>query len=48
MLLWLEDVEPQVRTVDTWNAESNEHMIAVNQALGYRVMGRALQFQMAV
>jgi GNAT superfamily N-acetyltransferase len=45
MLLWLSDDEPQVRTVDTWNAESNAHMIAVNDALGYRVMGRELQFQ---
>jgi GNAT superfamily N-acetyltransferase len=45
MVLWLTESEPQVRTVDTWNAESNEHMIAVNEALGYRVMGRELQFQ---
>jgi GNAT superfamily N-acetyltransferase len=45
MLLWLAEVEPQIETVDTWNAESNEHMIAVNEALGYRVMGRELQFQ---
>lgn len=45
MVLWLAEAEPQVRTVDTWNAESNEHMIAVNDALGYRVMGRELQFQ---
>jgi GNAT superfamily N-acetyltransferase len=45
MLLWLAEVEPQVKTVDTWNAESNDHMIAVNEVLGYRVMGRELQFQ---
>jgi GNAT superfamily N-acetyltransferase len=45
MLLWLADVEPQIETVDTWNAESNDHMIAVNEALGYRAMGRELQFQ---
>jgi hypothetical protein len=45
MLLWLDEVEPQVETVDTWNAESNRHMIAVNEALGYRAMGRELQFQ---
>jgi GNAT superfamily N-acetyltransferase len=45
MLLWLAEVEPQVETVDTWNAESNDHMIAVNEALAYRVMGRGLQFQ---
>jgi GNAT superfamily N-acetyltransferase len=45
MLLWLAEVEPQLETVDTWNAESNDHMIAVNEALGYRIMGRELQFQ---
>ena len=45
MLLWLAEAEPQLETVDTWNAESNDHMIAVNEALGYRVMGRELQFQ---
>ena len=45
MLLWLADVEPQLASVDTWNAESNDHMIAVNEALGYRIMGRELQFQ---
>ncbi len=48
MLLWLAEVEPQVETVDTWNAESNDHMIGVNEALGYRVMGRELQFQRSV
>jgi GNAT superfamily N-acetyltransferase len=45
MLLWLAEAEPQVETVDTWNAESNDHMIAVNRALGYRILGREIQFQ---
>jgi len=45
MLLWLAQAEPRLETVDTWNAESNEHMVAVNEALGYRVMGRELHFQ---
>ena len=48
MLMWLSEVERQVETVDTWNAESNDHMIAVNEALGYRVMGRELQFQKSI
>ena len=48
MLLWLAEAEPQLRTVDTWNAESNGHMISVNEALGYRVMGREIQFQKAL
>jgi len=45
MVLWLAEDEPQVATVDTWNAESNDHMIRVNELLGYRVMGRVLEFQ---
>ncbi|MGH3510363.1 MAG: GNAT family N-acetyltransferase, partial [Nocardioidaceae bacterium] len=45
MVLWLADLEPQIATVDTWNAESNDHMIAVNELLGYRPLGRGVQFQ---
>jgi GNAT superfamily N-acetyltransferase len=45
MNLWLREVQPQLETIDTWNAESNNHMIAVNELLGYRVMGRELEFQ---
>jgi peptide/nickel transport system ATP-binding protein len=40
--------EPQLREVDTWNAESNDHMIGVNELLGYRVLGRVLDFQRPV
>ena len=45
MNLWLREAEPQLRTVDTWNAESNDHMISVNEELGYRWMGRGIQLQ---
>ncbi len=45
MLRWLADEEPQLETIDTWNAESNDHMIDVNEKLGYEVLGRELQFQ---
>lgn len=45
MNLLLAEREPQLVSVDTWNAESNAHMIAVNEALGYRWMGRGLEFQ---
>ena len=47
MNLWLRDVEPQLVSIDTWNAESNAHMIAVNELLGYRVMGRGIEYQRA-
>lgn len=45
MLRWLAEEEPQLATIDTWNAESNDHMIFVNEVLGYRIMGRQLEFQ---
>jgi GNAT superfamily N-acetyltransferase len=45
MLRWLADAEPQLRVLDTWNAASNEHMIAVNEALGYQVVARAIGWQ---
>ena len=45
LVRWLDEDEPQLRTVDTWNAESNDHMVAVNEALGYRWTARELAFQ---
>jgi hypothetical protein len=37
MLEWLATAEPQIEQIDTGNAASNKHMIAVNEALGYEV-----------
>ena len=48
MNLWLREVQPQLAEVTTWNAESNDHMIGVNEALGYRIVGRQLEFQRAL
>lgn len=45
MLRWLRTEEPQLRVVDTWNAASNDHMIAINELLGYRVVATALGWQ---
>lgn len=45
MLRWLATEEPQLRHIDTWNAATNEHMIGVNELLGYRVMARAIDWQ---
>ena len=45
MLRWLAEEEPQLEHVETFNAESNGHMIGVNEVLGYRVMARELSFQ---
>jgi GNAT superfamily N-acetyltransferase len=48
MMLWLREAQPQLAVVDTWNAESNDFMIGVNELLGYRIMGRELAFQKTV
>jgi GNAT superfamily N-acetyltransferase len=48
MLAWLAEAEPAVRWIDTWNAESNAHMIAVNEALGYSIVTRGITWQRAV
>ena len=45
MIRWLAAAEPQLVSIATWNAESNRHMIAVNERLGYRALGRGLEFQ---
>jgi len=45
MLRWLADEEPQLRTLYTANAASNTHMVRVNDALGYYVVGRAISWQ---
>lgn len=45
MNLWLRAVEPQLVSIDTWNAESNDHMIGVNELLGYQIMGREIAYQ---
>lgn len=45
MVGWLAEEEPQVRIVDTWNAASNAHMIAVNEVLGYSVVAHGIGWQ---
>ena len=45
MMRWLAMAEPQVSSLDTWNAESNDHMIGVNELLGYRILGREIEYQ---
>jgi len=45
MLRWLAEGEPQIEHIETFNAESNDHMIGVNEILGYRIMARELAYQ---
>jgi GNAT superfamily N-acetyltransferase len=44
MLEWLAEAEPQIERIVTGNAASNEHMISVNETLGYEVYGTGWQF----
>jgi GNAT superfamily N-acetyltransferase len=46
MLELLAEREPQIETIETCNAESNQHMIAVNEALGYEVAGRLTAWEL--
>jgi len=41
----LVDTLPAVRRVDTWNAEENRWMLAINVALGFRPAGGSAQWQ---
>ncbi len=45
MLGWLGEREAQLRTLDTWNAASNTHMVRVNEVLGYRVVAHMVEWQ---
>lgn len=45
MVRWLREVEPGVVHVETGNAASNDHMIEVNEQLGYELVGNVLCFQ---
>jgi GNAT superfamily N-acetyltransferase len=46
MLRWLAVEEPQLRSINTDNAASNHHMIAINDAIGYKVIGSMLEYQL--
>ena len=46
MLLWMHEEQPDLATIDTWNAESNDHMIAVNERLGCFVNARGTALQL--
>jgi GNAT superfamily N-acetyltransferase len=45
LLAWLADAEPQLCWIQTWNAETNRHMVAVNETLGFELWTRSIQQQ---
>jgi RimJ/RimL family protein N-acetyltransferase len=44
MLEWLAQAEPKLERIATGNAAANEHMIAVNETLGYEVVRPGYRF----
>jgi GNAT superfamily N-acetyltransferase len=40
MMELLATAEPQIERISTWNAQVNEYMIAINEAIGYAVWGQ--------
>ena len=44
VLDWLRAERPDVESVDTWNAPENAPMIAINDALGCRVVAETIRF----
>ncbi len=45
MLLWLRDDHPELEVIDTNNAESNHHMIVINDKLGCTISARGVALQ---
>jgi GNAT superfamily N-acetyltransferase len=43
-LATVQRLHPDREVVHTWNAASNVHMIAVNEAMGYRVVGESAEY----
>ncbi|MFI6498379.1 GNAT family N-acetyltransferase [Nonomuraea typhae] len=46
-LVWLHESEPQVEQVITWNATSNRHMLAINEAMGFELLDEWFTWQIA-
>lgn len=44
MLEWLAEAEPRLEWIATGNAATNEHMIAINEQLGYKVVKPGWRF----
>ena len=44
----LRETTPAAEIVNTWNAEINTHMIAINEALGFRAVERERQWELLI
>jgi RimJ/RimL family protein N-acetyltransferase len=45
---WLAEAEPQLEVIETWNNVDNTFMIAVNEALGYRISTVQTTYQLTL
>ncbi|MEO3788079.1 GNAT family N-acetyltransferase [Actinocorallia sp. B10E7] len=45
MLRWLAEERPEIAEIETDNADDNEHMLAVNEALGFRPLREYREYQ---
>jgi GNAT superfamily N-acetyltransferase len=48
MIEWLRRERPEVAALETWNDATNHHMIAVNERLGMREVGRNTMYKRSV
>jgi RimJ/RimL family protein N-acetyltransferase len=48
MLEWLSSEEPRLARIVTGNADSNQHMIAINERLGFQVLDRWQTWELGV
>ncbi|WP_327086396.1 GNAT family N-acetyltransferase [Nonomuraea sp. NBC_01738] len=46
--LWLHEEEPQITRIITWNATSNAHMLAINEAMGFELLDEWNTWQLTV
>ncbi|NJP89937.1 GNAT family N-acetyltransferase [Nonomuraea sp. FMUSA5-5] len=47
-LLWMREHEPHVERVITWNATTNRHMLAINEAMGFELFDEWHQWRLPV
>ncbi|MGW2214365.1 GNAT family N-acetyltransferase [Nonomuraea sp. NPDC001684] len=47
-LLWLREREPHLERIITWNATSNAHMLAINEAMGFELLDEWDEWRLTV
>ncbi|RVX38222.1 acetyltransferase (GNAT) family protein [Nonomuraea polychroma] len=47
-LLWLREREPHLERIITWNATSNTHMLAINEAMGFELLDEWNEWRLAL